>query len=205
MLHSRIVSVVGSTYLSKDSELGTYLSSFFTKLGYLGFTLRTSGSLGIESIAVDSYLTLMREGVVSPSRLKICRPYLKYNTHVPYKQCYVTVTSLNYELCSDIVKAVTPYWRGIGNQSKLMHCKNAFVMYGEHLNTPSTFLIVFDEPDIHGVVKGFSSSAIALAKLNKIPIFNFSSSDPAQTIADLKQFLHKYGIPINQFNSIEVQ
>lgn len=205
MLQSRIVSVLGYSTLDPDSELGLYLKSLITKLGYLGFTLRTSGSSGIESIAVQAYLDLMQQGVLSPSRLKICRPYVKYTNCVPYKQCYVTVSKANYELCSELVKPVTPYWRGIGNQSKYMHSKNAFVMFGEQLNTPSTLLIVYDEPDVNGIVKGFSSSAIGLAKNHKIPIFNFASADVTQTIANLKQFLHSYGIPINQFNSTEVQ
>lgn len=205
MLQSRIVSVLGHSPLDENSELGIYIKGLITKLGYLGFTLRTSGSLGIESIAVASYLNLMQQGVLSPSRLKICRPYVKYTNCVPYKQCYVTINNSNYEQCSELVKTVTPYWRGIGNQSKYMHSKNALVIFGEQLNTPSTFLIVYDEPDANEVVKGFSSSAIGLAKNHKIPVFNFASDDVTQTIANLKQFLHNYGIPINQFNSTELQ
>ncbi|AND75472.1 DprA-like DNA recombination-mediator protein [Acinetobacter phage vB_AbaM_ME3] len=206
MLQSRIVSVLGHSPLSENSELGIFIKGLLTNLGYLGFTLRTSGTeQGIESLAVSSYLDLMSKGVVSPARLKICRPYIKYTNCVPYKQCYVTINSSNYQHCSELVKSVTPYWRGIGNQSKYMHSKNALVMFGEQLNTPSTFLIVYDEPDVNGIVKGFSSSAIGLAKNHKIPVFNFASDDVTQTIANLKQFLHNYGIPINQFNSTELQ
>lgn len=205
MLQSRIVSILGYSALDKDSELGIFIKKLITKLGYLGFTLRTGGAIGIETLAIDSYISLMQQGIVSPSRLKVCRPYIKYNTHVPYNQCYLTINNSNYVECSELIKPVTPYWRGIGNQSKYMHSKNSLVMFGEHLNTPSTFLIVFDEPDGNGVIKGFSSSAIGLAKNHKIPVFNLALSDVSQTIADLNQFLHSYGIPINQFNSTELQ
>lgn len=198
MLQSKIVSVVGSDQVNPESNLGQILSSIFTRLAILGLTLRTSGTDGTELIAIQAYKKQLDMGVITPSRVRVFLPWRGYNkTLQPYGECYTTISKLNYDLCSNFIRSVHPYWASGTKNMKLLQAKNALIIFGEKLNRPCDFLITVTEKDPQGKIKGVPSSAVELAKVRNIPIFDLAEDDTLDdTLFELRTYLRKVGYPI---------
>lgn len=195
MLQSRIVSIVGDPELQENSEIGQILQQICKRLALFGFSLRTSGTIGTELIAVNVYKDLMDKGQISPSRLKIYLPWQGYNTSVNYKQCYYNVTNANYDLCSNFVRTVHAYWHTGTKHIKLMHAKNALIIFGDKLNKPTDLLIVcskLNSKKVHGT----DISAVELALAKNIPVFNLYDENIEDILYNLRSYLRNAGYPV---------
>lgn len=198
MLQSRFVAVVGSDQVNPESELGQILTSIFDRLAVLGLILRTSGTIGTELIALNAYKRHLDMGTIPPSRIKVFLPWRGYNkTLQPYGECYTTVSKLNYDLCSNFIRTVHPYWASGTKNMKLLQAKNALIIFGEKLNRPCDLLITVTDKDVSGKVKGVPNSAIELAKARNIPIFDLAIDDTLEdTLFELRSYLRSLGYPI---------
>ena len=198
MLHPQTVGIIGSDSVKAESELGQILTSICTRLAILGVTLRTSGTDGTELIAIQAYKEQLELGVIPPSRIRVFLPWRGYNTTLlPYGECYTTISKLNYDLCSNFIRTVHPYWASGTKNMKLLQAKNALIVFGEKLNRPCDFLIVVAEKDLQGRYIGVPSSAIELAKVKGIPIFDLGDDSSLEnTLYELRLYLRSQGYPV---------
>jgi len=73
-----------------------------------------------------------------------------------------------------IAKQIHPNWNVLTDNSKKLHARNVHQVLGEHLNSPSLFLICWTP---NGKIIGGTATAINLAKEYNIPVFNLGKSD----------------------------
>ena len=197
MLQTRIVSIIGSEDLQETSDVGQILKSICERLVILGFSLRTSGTEGTEMIALNVYKEQIEQGIIPPTRLKVFLPWRGFNTVLPYPQCYTTVGPKNYDLCSNFIRSVHSYWAKGTRQTKLLQAKNALIIFGEKLNRPCDLVIAYAELDNKGKVVGTASSAIELATVQKIPVFNLWDQENLETnLFELRTLLRNWGYPV---------
>jgi hypothetical protein len=71
------------------------------------------------------------------------------------------------ELAADI----HPAWDKVSGPARLLHARNCFQVLGDDLDTPSELLICYAIPDKRSV-KGGTRTAVELAKMFQIPIYN---------------------------------
>lgn len=197
MLQTRIVSIVGSESLNENSDTAEILSSISDRLAVLGFSLRTSGTAGTEMIALKAYKENVDAGIIPPTRIKVFLPWRSYNTYLPFPQCYTTISPVNYDMCSNFIRAVHPYWSKGTRNIKLLQAKNALIVFGEKLNRPCDLVIGYFETDSKGLPKGTLSSVVELAKLRSIPVFNlYDLENIEDTLFNLRTLLRKWGYPV---------
>lgn len=204
MLQTRTVSVIGSEILKEGSEIGQILKSVCERLAVLGFILRTSGTEGTEMIALSTYKNQVDMGVIPPTRIKVFLPWREFNTFLPYPQCYTTIGPANYDLCSSFIRSVHPHWAKGTRQTKLLQAKNALIVFGEKLNKPCDFILAFAPTNAKGLVTGIASSAIELANLQNIPVFNlYDEENLDNTLFELRVLLRSWNYPVITEESVD--
>lgn len=67
-----------------------------------------------------------------------------------------------------------PAWYRCSQGAQKLHARNTMQILGEDLNTPSAFVICWTP---NGAEVGGTATAIKLAKLNGIPVFNLGDED----------------------------
>ncbi len=198
MLQSRVLTVVGDNFpIEEGSELYPVLNSLFARFADLGFTLRTSGTLGIELSALKAYKKKLDKGLITPKRVQVFSPWNGYSTLIPITSCYVYLTVDNFSPASNFVRLVTPYWdKGTRNMKK-QQAKNAMMVFGAKLDRPCDLMIVWNEKDAKGNPTGSTATAIRLAETNGIPVFDLTDQDDLfDTFFKLRQHLRSLGYPI---------
>lgn len=79
----------------------------------------------------------------------------------------------NHKQAEAIVSQIHPAWDRLTNGPRLLHTRNVYQVLGQDLNSPSRFLICYAEPvGNRGQVKGGTNTAVQLALLNNVPVFN---------------------------------
>lgn len=198
MLHKNVVAVVSEPMVLSDN-LSKILSQVFHRLAVLGVHLRTSGSLGLELLAVQQYKELIDYGKISPERVEMYLPWAGYNTMLQEHKGVNTVVNLsNFDNASSIIKLVHPTYMSCRPTTKKLHAKNALIIFGKKLSNPVDFLITVASPDpVSKTVLGSTSSALDLAKVKGIPVFNFSPEENVMDVLkDLRIFLRGLGLPV---------
>lgn len=80
-------------------------------------------------------------------------------------------------------------WECVSSYARQLHGRNAFQVLGRDLETPSTFLVCWT-PDgcisheTRGVRTGGTGTAISIASVNNIPVFNLQRDDHRKRIED---------------------
>lgn len=81
---------------------------------------------------------------------------------------------------------VAPHLKFARYGARIMHGRNPFQIFGEHLNDPVDFVLCWTK---HGKIEGGTATAINIALKNNIPVFNLGSGDG---LIRFKQFMKKY-------------
>lgn len=193
MLNTSYVGILGLDSSYEDKQALKLIEALTLKLLELGFSIRTSGTLGIEAHALNVIKDkIFIKGEVSLDRIKVAEPYNGYSKIIPNRSCYVTVNVNNYKLCSNYLNLVVPHWDSLSREVKLFNAKNAFVVFGEKLNSPLDLLVVYDDNSPTSLIK----SAVDLAKLKNIPVINLYSSDFDVQINNLRSFFKDMKSPV---------
>jgi hypothetical protein len=76
-----------------------------------------------------------------------------------------------------IASQIHPAWEKLSNGAKKLHARNCLEILGQDLNCPVDFVICYTE---NGETKGGTATAIKIAQILKIPVFNFGSNGEEQ-------------------------
>lgn len=197
MLNLGTVAVVGSENFHPDNKQSKLFTLLFERLATLGVTLRTSGTEGLEYLALTQYVQHLNTGDIAPTQLEVYLPWRRYNTMVPAGQCYHCVTVDNFAKAIPYVRKVKPDFTKGTHKAKLFQAKNVFLTFGRSLDKPVDFLITATPMTNDNIPMGLSSTAVLFANLKNIPVFNFyESSSFEETFRDLLTFLNGLGYPI---------
>jgi hypothetical protein len=74
-------------------------------------------------------------------------------------------------------------WNAVSEPDRLLHARNCFQVLGDDLNTPSELLICYAQPDRRSV-KGGTRTAVELAKMFQIPIYNLFFPNEEEDLMD---------------------
>lgn len=197
MYKTHIVSVVGSLKgIDPNSEVDKVIRNVIKKLIVYGFIFRTSGSSGIEMAVLQELKYKMNKGLLLPNHLQLYLPWNGYNTSIPYPECYTTVNVHNYNRAFKFARVVCPSAVKETKHTKLFHAKNALVVFGKQLNTPSDILIAYVEKDFKGKVKGKDASAVLLAEAKGIPVINLYGISVKEFLSQLSLVVRGLGYPV---------
>lgn len=198
MLHTQVVGVVGGELLVQHEELKDILSQVFERLAEFGVHLRTTGSQGIEQIALQCYKGFIDSGNIAPTRVNVFLPWHGYNTLFRgYPgDIYTTLSVSNFKQCSNFVRLVHSHFTALSDKNQKMYATAPFVVFGRKLNRPADFLITYSPVNEHGKMVGSSVVASKLAEMKGIPVFNFASEDVEEVLIELRQYLRGQGFPV---------
>lgn len=102
----------------------------------------------------------------------------KDSNKVIFKAWQATKESMN------LASTVHPAWHNCSEGAQKLHGRNCFQVLGEDLKTPVDFVLCWTQK---GKAVGGTATAINLAKLNNIPIFNFYETE--YTLKEFTNFL----------------
>ena len=135
-----------------------------------GYKLRSGGAGGADSA--------FEQGVTVPDNKSIYLPYKGFNGNKSSKYAPPTSEALNW------AKKVHPYFEKLGEFARCAHARNAHQILGDDLNDPVKMVICWTpdgaecEKESHSVeLTGGTRTAICIAELNNIPVFNLARPD----------------------------
>lgn len=82
-----------------------------------------------------------------------------------------------YEKAVEIAKSVIPWWDKLKPSHRRMHTRNVYQVLGLLLDTPSKMLVCNAPLDGKGEPKGGTRTAIKIAELYDVPVFNRQTYD----------------------------
>lgn len=160
---------VGSRDITvQESELIMETAKY---LADLGFTLRSGGAGGSDTSFEEGALLSLR-----PELREIYIPWKSFKCPRVGDVYHVLEDrgSENYRVSMVVARDIHPAWDRLSNGARLLHQRNVHQVMGRDLTKPvkSKFLLACSDYDKHGVPKGGTRTAWALASRNGIPCFN---------------------------------
>lgn len=143
---TRFYSGVGSRSSPADALL--QCTKIAEVLEGLGFTLRSGGAEGADKA--------FEAGVKNPAKKVIFRP----------KHCN--------KAAEELASKIHPAWSACSDHAKQLHGRNAQIVLGLNLDTPSEFVVAWT---FDGVRRGGTRTALVLAKKRGIPTFNLADKE----------------------------
>lgn len=135
-------------------------------LAKAGWTLRSGGSGGCD--------TAFEKGCrkVNGTR-QIFLPWYRFNQH---DMKYADVLDKNFKTSDAyrLAREFHPTLDTADEYTKMLMCRNSYMLFGSRLDTPSDLLICYSRKDDKGKDVGGTSQAIRIAKAYGIPVLNFS-------------------------------
>ena len=165
---------IGSRETPREVMITMYL--FAMKMAEQGLTLRSGGADGADTAfecGADK-----RQG--SPSyvgKKEIYLPWVGFNGR---SSQFTKPSNAAYDLASEI----HPAWFKCSRGMKALHARNCHQILGMDLNSPSSFVVCWTPG---GKLVGGTRTALVLASLNNIPVFNLFIYD----IAMIERWLKK--------------
>lgn len=145
----RFYSGIGSRAAPYEALLQcTKIAEF---LEHAGFTLRSGGAEGADKA--------FEVGVIDPSKKVIFRP----------KHCN--------KAAEEIASKVHPAWGACTDYAKHLHGRNAMIVLGLNLDSPSEFVVAWT---FDGKNRGGTRTALVLAKRRGIPTFNLADKEESK-------------------------
>ena len=133
-----------------------HMTEIANKLQLRGYTLRSGGAEGADT-AFENGSTLK----------EIYLPWYKFNDN---KSHLFSPTQEAFEMAGKI----HPDWDKLSWGAQKLHARNVHQVLGKDLKTPSEFLVCWTK---NGKESGGTATAIKLAKLHNILVFNLYDSD----------------------------
>jgi hypothetical protein len=95
------------------------------------------------------------------------------------------------DICVDalaLAKSIHPNWSACDSVARSLHARNCYQILGKDLNTPSELVICWTP---EGKIVGGTATALRLAKINNIPIFNLAIP---KDVNSLESYIENIGI-----------
>lgn len=169
---------VGSRDTPKDIQ--NLMRQLATALEKVGYILRSGGANGADS-AFES-------GVVNTDNKRIFLPYKGFNKNASTLYAEPSAVALGW------AEKAHPYFKNIKSDfARKAHARNANQVLGLDCKSPCSFVICWtpdgaeNTKECHSVeVTGGTRTAVVIAAINKIPVFNLARPD---AIARLRAFV----------------
>jgi len=142
----------------------------------IAVSLRKKG-LTLRSGAADGADAYFESGAKEAKEIYL--PWPKFNDH-PSRLCSVSQAAL------EMAETVHPAWENLSQGAQKLHGRNCYQVLGRDLKTPSDFLVCWTKD---GKLRGGTATALTLAKMNNIPIYNLGKTEDWEQIARVIQFL----------------
>lgn len=174
---------VGSRETPADiQELMTKIAMALEKGSY---QLRSGGAAGADSA--------FEKGIIEDSNKSIYLPYKGFNKNKSPKYSDPSQEALDW------AKKAHPYFEKLGDFARSAHARNAHQVLGDDLKDPVKFVVCWT-PDgaehtdeCHSTdVTGGTRTAIVIATLNNIPVFNLARPDG---LTRLRAFVRNEPVP----------
>lgn len=151
-------SGVGSRKAVGLSEVEDAIKKAAIRLADLGYILRSGGAVG-----PDTWFEEATIGTPTESNMEI---------YLPKKGMFGHASEL-YDVCDDalaLAATIHKHWNNCNDLIKRLHARNCYQVLGKDLKTPSSFVVCYTPK---GAPVGGTRTAIVLAEMNDIPVFNF--------------------------------
>lgn len=145
---------------SRETPLETQsiIKEIVERCEYLGYTLRSGGALGADSMFA-SY-TIKKD---------IYLPWNNYNS-----QRKTINTDRYLEEALDIAAMFHPNWDACSDGAKLLHSRNSHIILGTDLLKPVDFVVCWTK---NGKIQGGTGLAMRIANNYNIPIYNLKNEE----------------------------
>lgn len=146
------------------------MRSIGRKMALIGYTMRSGGATGADTAFADGhddtcFLSTNQEWLYEA---EIYLPWEGFNGQTTEQYGRYL---MNNPKAQEIVSKIHPAWNKLSKGAKALHTRNVYQVLGQDLNTPSTCVIFYAEPQGTSV-KGGTRTAVELAKIHNIPVFN---------------------------------
>jgi len=159
---------IGSRETPREVMITMY--HFAIKLAEQGFRLRSGGA--------DGANTAFECGAIKGlGAMEIYLPWVGFNGR---SSQFTRPSDAAYDIASEI----HPAWFKCSRGAKALHARNCHQILGMDLNSPSSFVVCWTPG---GKLVGGTRTALVLASLNNIPVFNLFNHD----IAMIERWLKK--------------
>ncbi len=136
------------------------------------------GNYGLRSGGADGADSAFEKGIINDKNKSIYLPYKGFNKNNSNKYNEPSEEALSW------ARKVHPYFDKAGDFARKAHARNAHQVLGDNLDSPAECVICWT-PDgaektdeCHSIeVTGGTRTAIAIATLNNIPVFNLARPD----------------------------
>ncbi len=136
-----------------------------------GYTLRSGGAEGADTAFADGWSDAFSEDVGIDGSMYKAEIYLPWEGFNDQYSSMEGRLILNVPDAQIIASEIHPAWNKLGTGAKALHTRNVYQVLGQDLNTPSTGVIFYAEPNGNSV-KGGTRTAVELAKKHGIPVYN---------------------------------
>ena len=152
------------------------------KMALMGYTLRSGGAVGADTAFAlgwdDACWSVTTKEY--PYEAEIYLPWEGFNGQTTEQ--YGRYLMDNPE-AQEIVSKIHPAWNKLSKGAKALHTRNVYQVLGQDLASPSTCVIFYAEPQGTSV-KGGTRTAVELAKMYSVPVFNLWDEQVQERMMD---------------------
>lgn len=178
---------IGSRKLNrKGPEALDMIESAYT-LAQLGFIFNSGDAIGSDTVFELGHLAAVADGFSSMKHMQV---FVTREKTKPYhilmdKAC---AQDQIYLEAVELVSEIHPLWEYLDTDSRLLHVRNAFQVLGRDLRTPVNLVACYTEDGIETRYPtketGGTGTALKIAQMYDIPIFNFKNRDAKHRLED---------------------
>ena len=162
-----------------------YTSSMFKLLGSLDVSLRTTGLTEIESIAIQSYIDLINNGITHPKAVDIYCPWVTKSKRIfPWFKQYHNMNLDVFNQTAVVVRnCVSPSWDRCNMRHRQFQANSVLILLGSKLNEPLDVLLVQSSGSKTSQLS--LDVTIRMAGYLKIPVVNIIDDQGIQELTNV--------------------
>ena len=189
------IALVGSRDLEKESGHERYIKLCYNvaySFARLGITF-TSGlaALGMDAIAQKAYSAAVNDGIATLEQFEV---YVANQNEInksrlPNKNRSIVMNQELLEDIEQITASIHPAWHNCNEWARGMHMRNVHQILGYNLDYPVDAVVTWVKEDAYGNPVGGSATTIQLAHRYGIPVFNLNTPDVQKVLYQIKDWL----------------
>ncbi len=189
------IALIGSRDLEKESghersiKLCYNVAYSFARLG-ITFTSGLA-ALGMDAIAQKAYSAAVNDGIATLEQFEV---YVANQNEInksrlPNKNRSIVMNQELLEDIEQITASIHPAWHNCNQWTRGMHMRNVHQILGYNLDCPVDAVVTWVKEDAYGNPVGGSATTIQLAHRYGIPVFNLNTPDVQKVLYEIKDWL----------------
>lgn len=164
--NTKIATLVGSREPPDDiSRLAFVIGKNLSNIGVIN---RTGGAVGMDSNFAKFYNPILIENYRPSNDQYDCIDVSRFD---------------NYQEAYELTERIVPHFEHLDEVQKALHIRNCYQVLGRDLRSPSDILICWCRVSC-GVPMGGTRTAITLARMHKIPVYNLYNENSKKLICE---------------------